>query len=101
MRLVRERVTQQGKGFGYIGFVDAGSVERALGLHGTKIATAPTDDGKATGGRELRVFRCSTSKSNARHSQQVGEGRGAPREARGRRRWRGAPPPLPCPLPDS
>ena len=30
MRVVREKKTQLGKGFGYVGFHDAGSVERAL-----------------------------------------------------------------------
>ena len=71
VRLVREQRTQQGKGFGYVCFVDAGSVERALELHGTRIASAPSEDGKPTGGRDVRVFRCNTGKSHQRHATQL------------------------------
>ncbi|KAL1526309.1 hypothetical protein AB1Y20_015026 [Prymnesium parvum] len=51
VRIIREPRTQMGKGFGYVSFVDSGSVEAALALHGTKFAD-----------RELRVFRYSGAK---------------------------------------
>ena len=80
VRLVREPRTQQGKGFGYVGFDDAGAVERALSLHGTPVACAPPDPGakgaKGVSSRAIRVYRCSGAKSNARliQSQQTPSG---------------------------
>ena len=74
VRIVREPKTQQGKGFGYVGFDDEGAVERALKLHGTEVACAPQEGGsgkgKASGGRTIRVFRCSANKSHARLAKQ-------------------------------
>lgn len=46
VRLVRDAATGMGKGFGYVNFASAESVEKALELHGTEVA-----------GRELRVSR--------------------------------------------
>ena len=54
MRLVRESKTQMGKGFGYVSFVEAGAVEAALALHGSKFRE-----------RELRVFRYSGAKGQS------------------------------------
>jgi RNA recognition motif-containing protein len=70
VRLIREPRTRVGKGFGYVGFNDAGSVESALGLHGTSIACmGETADGAPAAPRKMRVFRCSTGKSHARLTQ--------------------------------
>ena len=83
VRVVREPRTQIGKGFGYVGFHEAGSVERALAMHGTAVAVAPPDGGKsseadaaadaAAKGRPIRVFRCTQGKSHARLTQQPPE----------------------------
>ena len=80
VRLIREPRTGLGKGFGYVGFHEAGSVERALTLHGTQVAAAAAagadgaaGDGDATDGgkgRPIRVFRCSAGKSHARLAEQ-------------------------------
>ena len=85
VRLVREPRTQQGKGFGYVAFKDAGSVERALALHGTQVACAPPEPGvkgpKKAQTRAIRVYRCSNAKSNARalEKQQESKPKGAKR----------------------
>ena len=89
VRIVREKRTQIGKGFGYVGFHEAGAVERALLLHGTKVCGAAGDAGsgaspasgksgaaegadkKADKGRAMRVFRCSSGKSHARLTAQA------------------------------
>ena len=83
VRLIREPHTQIGKGFGYVGFHEAGSVEAALQLHGTEVAAegeggdeAPTDEkkkgkDKTPKGRPIRVFRCTAKKSNARLQAQA------------------------------
>jgi nucleolar protein 12 len=79
VRIIREQRTQVGKGFGYVGFHEAGSVERALALHGTKIAEKtsehPVADGKDKTPREraIRVFRCSAGKSHARMTERSQE----------------------------
>ena len=79
VRLIREPRTQLGKGFGYIGFQEAGSVERALALHGAKVAGRPEegeggDNGTEGKPRPIRVFRCSTNKSHARLADHSTEG---------------------------
>jgi nucleolar protein 12 len=89
VRLIREPRTQQGKGFGYVGFVEEGSVERALRLHGTRLAAGGAAGGAAKkggaegaeaaektagAGRELRVFRCSAAKGRASEVEQARAG---------------------------
>ena len=78
VRLIRESKTQLGKGFGYVGFAEAGSVERALALHGTKVAGASDEaEAGAAAERAIRVFRCSQGKSHARLTGSFGGGAGA------------------------
>ena len=48
MRVVREPKTQLGKGFGYVGFHEQGSVEKALELHGTTVSATPASSGTST-----------------------------------------------------
>lgn len=80
VRLIREQRTQQGKGFGYVGFVEAGSVERALALHDSKIGeVAASEDEKGKAGRPVRVFRCSAAKS---HRREVEAGKAATKGAK-------------------
>jgi nucleolar protein 12 len=80
VRLVRDARTQQGKGFGYVTFAAAASVEQALDLHGTAMTTAAAPKGRA-----LRVFRCSKSKSMKRqHERDAVVGRGGRGGAGGR-----------------
>ena len=77
----------------YVGFHEAGSVERALALHGTHVASADADAKEEGGdesaaapaskGRPLRVFRCSANKSHARLAQQPPtKGGGPPKRPR-------------------
>ena len=80
VRLVRDARTQQGKGFGYVTFAAAASVEQALDLHGTAMTTAAAPKGRA-----IRVFRCSKSKSMKRqHERDAVGGRGGRGGAGGR-----------------
>ena len=84
VRLIREAKTQIGKGFGYIGFVEAGSVERALALHGTKVAGSEEGEEGGTE-RPMRVFRCSQGKSHARLAQgAAGAGGGGGKDGGGK-----------------
>ena len=61
VRLVRDAATQQGKGFGYVLFREAGAVEIALAQHEKLDLVGPK--GKP---RPVRVFRCSAAKATKR-----------------------------------
>ena len=58
VRLVRDAATQQGKGFGYVLFTEAGAVEIALAQHEKLELIGPKSKP-----RPVRIFRCSAAKA--------------------------------------
>ncbi|KAG5459515.1 MAG: hypothetical protein BJ554DRAFT_73, partial [Olpidium bornovanus] len=65
VRIVRDRATNVGKGFGYVQFAKPLFAELALKLHDTKVC-----------GRKVRVFRCNKQAANKRASSAPAESPG-------------------------
>eukprot|EP01006_Ploeotia_vitrea_P048903 TRINITY_DN67287_c2_g1_i1.p1 TRINITY_DN67287_c2_g1~~TRINITY_DN67287_c2_g1_i1.p1 ORF type:complete len:616 (+),score=385.70 TRINITY_DN67287_c2_g1_i1:50-1849(+) len=67
VRLIRDRITNIGKGIGYLTFDDAESVRKALSFHNTKANFSNDPDPKRA--RELRVFRCLNKDQRQRRAE--------------------------------
>lgn len=79
VRIIRDAATQMGKGFGYVRFLDAASVDEIMAIHESEQnALSAVKSGKPMNGmfrrklkfkgRPLRVSRCKVSKGNVTSS---------------------------------
>lgn len=79
VRIIRDAATQMGKGFGYVRFLDAASVDEIMAIHESEQnALSAVKSGKSLNGifrrklkfkgRPLRVSRCKVSKGNVTSS---------------------------------
>ncbi|KAJ3295299.1 Nucleolar protein 12 [Rhizoclosmatium sp. JEL0117] len=65
VRIVRDKKTNLGKGFGYVQFADGHDVDIALKMDGQELA-----------GRKVRVTKCSKSQILQRHARKAEKGKG-------------------------
>ncbi|KAJ3068419.1 Nucleolar protein 12 [Rhizoclosmatium hyalinum] len=74
VRIVRDKKTNLGKGFGYVQFADGHDVDIALKM-----------DGQELSGRKVRVTKCSKSQILQRHARKAEKGKGGkPGAAKGK-----------------